>query len=305
MINFLWKNRTKKEWNILILVILVMLAASMLWLLTMSFLKNMFVYTSDLEWYYKSYYMSKAWLELALVEINNSNVGLSTTVPNWSTIVRDNFVCDDCDVSMKVQWKSSFLSEKFWLGTWCTDDTAFKLNWWESLLIPLFVQNSVNSISDILVWDVWKESLADGAERLKVVLLDNDVRTVSPVLNLWLFFVSWYDFLDEYIYIKSGVLSENMITDYLWEFNGLYPGMLNSDSEWYLMISNSKSGSLASFCLQSIKELNTSKVLGFPTTKYYVISLWKYKTKYVWLQAIYAQPVPNFMLNTYLNWFVE
>ena len=310
MINLIRKNRIvkwKKQWNILIFVILLMLAASMLWLLTMSFLKEMFTYTSELEWYYKSYYMSKAWLELALVEINNSNVGLSSNVTWWANIIVNNFDCEDCSFEMDIRWKSLFLSDKFWLWTGCTQENAFVLGPWESFLLPLFAQNNTDSINDIVGGRVGVQSLLEHIENLSIEAINTGVEPTN--VNVWIFFMSWDELLFDYIYIASGNLNSRLIQDYWSEFVRYYSNEVVRSLQAYqayLLLSNYSSGSSTiPFCIrvetpsESYGAVNSD--YRFPTTKYYVISLWKHKSKYVWLQAIYTQPVPNFMLNTYLN----
>jgi len=55
-------------------VIFVLLASSLIGILTMNFVKQMVSYTNDMNSYNKSYYYAKAGLELALVEINNAGI---------------------------------------------------------------------------------------------------------------------------------------------------------------------------------------------------------------------------------------
>lgn len=282
-------NRYKNpKWNVLFLVILVMLTASMMWLLTMNVLKQMFSYTIDLDWYYNGYYVSKAWLELALTEISNSKIWFSHQLTWWNSIFADNFSCgDNCDINLQVQGRANDLNEYFWDDTGCTSENAFRLAWWESFVLPLFYQNNSTNNSDIIWWQTSQVSLIN---KLSSIRLKSPVDFPSGVVNMWIVFEDM-DIQMENIFVESYNLNDSDIfSDYVTKFNNQYPSSLVTYGNYpaYFVIMNPSENDIY-FCLSSSEQL--------PTTKYFVISLWSYRWKYAWLQAIYAQPIPKFMLN--------
>lgn len=295
MNNLDWKiyNYKKLEWNILILVILVMLTVAMMGLLTMSFLKQMFSYTINLDWYYKSYYLSKAWLELALTEIDNSDIWFSNHITWTNSIFTQNFCQNwDCSVELRVEWRWKTLSERFYESNECTGDTAFTLTAWESFALPLFFQQDWLLNYDIFQW-LWKNNTIYILSSLWNIKLAFPTKyPLGTTLNLSLVF-SWLQQQLDNLYIAWYPMREDTISDYNnWLIaNGINVLQIN-DSKVYLMIWNANNYPV-SFCFNSNTEL--------PATKFYVVSLWNYQWKYVGMQAIYAQPIPSFMFYGY-NW---
>lgn len=286
-------NHKKLEWNILILVILVMLTVSMMWLLTMSILKQMFSYTINLDWYYKSYYLSKAWLELALTEIDNVDVWFSNVISGTDTIFTRNLCPSlDCSVSMNIQGRTNFLSEKFWEDSNSnTCNNPIVLSGWESFALPLFLQSWPLSDASILWWDT-KQYTSIVPDLSKIVVNPKDNVFGDTKLNLSLVFQEIDDQLNN-LYISSEDFDSDMIKN--------WPGIKSLDqyssSKLYLMISNLNAYPVW-FCL-SINGIMDSRLITIPATKFYVVSLWNYQWKYVGMQAVYAQPIPSFMFYGY------
>lgn len=276
----------KLEWNILILVILVMLTAAMMWLLTMSFLKQMFTYTVNLDWYYNSYYLSKAWIELALTEIDNSDIWFSNEI-TWDDNIFTQNLCNglECSVTLKILGRSKNLNNLFWQESDCTSGNAFTLSWWESFALPLFLQSMWISNVDIILWS-WGISYITNniGNTLNVTRPDNI--SSNRKLTLSLVFPNLDDQLD-YLYIATEDFDDSIIDTFIWSALGTTN---LGDEKLYLMISNPEETPV-SFCFSSQVDL--------PATKFYVVSLWNFQWKYVGMQAIYAQPIPSFMFDWY------
>lgn len=277
----------KYEWNILILVILIMLTVAMMWLLTMSFLKQMFAYTINLDWYYKSYYLSKAWIELALTEIDNSDVWFSNAITGTNNLFTQNLCSGlDCSVSMNIRGRADFLSNMFRLGN-CATGTAFTLAAWESFALPLFYQQDWLSNAGILLWN-WKLNVWYIVSQLGNIKLQSEDQ---GSLNLSLVFPNLEWQLDN-LYIASYNISSSTISDFRdWLVGNWIDLEKIKNEKLYLMISNPNENAV-SFCLKSDN-------IEMPATKFYVVSLWNYQWRYVWMQAIYAQPIPSFMFYGY------
>lgn len=297
MSKLFWKNKIK--WNISVLVIFVLLASSLIGVLTMNFLKQMISYTSEAYSYHKSYYLSKAWLELALVEVKNADIGFSNVISGYDSIFTDNFDCDDCSFDLNIQWKAQHLSDKFWISHECNNDNAFIIKKWDSLILPLFVQKEIG-----LNLEVFKLDKEYNFEPLKyrkdLKFISN--QSYSNKLNLWLIILSGTDVQRDYLFIKSYDSSIDVFKKYFQEFDDFYGNFLNNKNFFsYLIISNPNTEDL-SFCV--FLEANqwwVPKLLELATNSFFISSVASYSNKTVGLQAIFAQPIPSFLASTYLE----
>lgn len=294
-----FRNRKNPKWNISILVIFVLLASSLIGILTMNFVKQMVSYTNDIYSYYNSYYYSKAGLELSLVEISNAGIWFSNEINNEDNIFLDNFDCENCDFDVKIEGKTQYLSDRFWLSTGCNDDNAFVLSEGESIALPLFVQENIESNNDLFSsWISYDNQL------LKYV---EDIRFENNQDFDWEFNLGLIVLLDnvvqrDLIFVKSIDWSRDMIEDYFEAYFSYYwdEALDNENYLSYLLITNVEDD-LASFCL-TIDDVNVGwldKDIYLPTTKFFISSIAGFLDKTVGLSAIYGQPIPWFLLNTY------
>jgi len=290
----------KAKWNISILVIFVLLASSLIGVLTMNFLKQIISYTNDIYGYHKSYYFSKAWLELALTQVNNAGIGFSNIIWQNDTVFLDNFDCNNCGFDIQIQWKTSYLSEKFWISTWCNDDTAFVLKWWESLVLPMFTQKENSSNYSFFEEEpIYDNDLLKYRNYLKFV----KNQLYNWHINLWLLFLSGSDIERDFLFIKSYDTNENVFESYFQDFENYYWNIIDyMDYLSYIILSNTEDEELA-FCvhIDDINQWWLVKNIQLPTTKFFISSLWNFIGRTVGLQAIYGQPIPAFLANTYLR----
>ena len=280
------------KWNVSIMIILILLACSLMGILTVVFLKSLMTYTDDTYSYHKSYYIAKAWLELALTEIDNSAMWFSQDI-NSGNVINNNFECVWCHFTSHIQWRSNIISNDFWKNenSVCTEENALVLQPWQSLTIPMFYDkasafNQIFSGEDFigLLWNN-KENLA-----------------LSPIsqgqnLNVWVVFQTWsltWDISREYLYMTGMEMGDNLFYIYFKNFKDVYGDSVWSLSKYYpyIIVSNSQNVTLK-FCIKAGNDTL------WPTTKYFISSLWEYMWKSVWLQAIYAQPIPSFFINPY------
>lgn len=289
--NIFNQNR-KLKWNISVMVILILLACSLMGLLTVIFLNSLISYTDDTYSYHKSYYIAKAWLELALTEIDNSTFWFSHNIDSGN-IINTNFDCVGCNFTSRIQWRDTTISNKFWQSNECNDETALVLQAWQSITIPMF-HDSSSSFAQIfgvndninLLWD-WKE-----------LKLNCPGDCDNEILNIWVIFQELGltgDISREYLYM-TGISTINFFLNYFNNFNNIdndYQTVWNNYTYYpYMIISNPNQVEIK-FCI------NDSDNRERPTTKYFISSIWEYMWKTVWLQAIYAQPVPSFFINPY------
>ena len=250
----------------------------------------MFSYTINLDGYYKSYYLSKAWIELALTEIDNSDVWFSNEISGSNNIFTQN-LCEggDCSVDFAVRGSTKTLSEEFWDYNGC--DKPIVLSGGESFALPLFLQQDESSNVAIINGSA-KESTDSIVSQFGNISVVPRPESNSIKLNLSLVFPDINSQLEN-LYIWSESFSKDMINDFSSRTGVKEVGMhYNDDKKLYLMISN-PGAEAVSFCLTADANFK------MPATKFYVVSLWNYNWKYVWLQAIYAQPIPSFMFYGY------
>ena len=294
----------KLNWNISILVILVLLACSLMGILSMNFLNNLISYTDNSYSYYNSYYYAKAWLELALTEIDNSDVWFSHEIWFWD-VINQNF-SNEGAFNVNIMWRSTFLSNKFWQNRVCDETTALSIPAKWSMTLPMFYDDSsdyntiFSSINSIHL-------LSNDRNKLSVQYLWDWYS--YPKLDVWVIFQSWDSILWDYIYMTWLDFKENFFKNYFQEFGMLYweepwnNSMGNDPYLSYIVISNPTDDEVK-FCIDAWSD-TSYKVYWWPTTKYFISSRWEYRGKTVWLQAIYAQPLPSFFINPYVSTSID
>ncbi len=301
----LWNVNNRKfkfknpKWNISILVIFILLASSLIWILTMDFIKQMVSYTNDIYSYHKSYYHAQAGLELALTQIDNAGIGFSNKITSSDDIFVDNFDCINCDFEVNIEWKTQYLSDSFWMGSGCNDDTAFVLWWWESMVLPMFTQ--ANIVNNFAVFDEdikYDNFILKYKDYLK--FMSN--QSFNGKFNLWLIVLLDGEIQRDLLFVRSLEWWENMFVKYFEKYENYYGDKVlqNDDYLVYLVISNIEDWD-TSFCIH-MNDINmwwVEKIVELATTKFFISSISSFVGRTVWLQAIYGQPVPAFLLNTY------
>ena len=275
------------------MVILILLACSLMGILTVVFLKSLITYTDDTYSYHKSYYIAKAWLELALTEIDNSAMWFSHDIDSGNTI-NGNFECVWCNFRSRILWRSGLISNDFWENNTCTETGALVLQSWQSLTIPMFYDNT-SGFKKILSGDYYEiNPLWSNRNYLRLSCPSNNCSSVK--LNVWIIFQSWSldgDISWEYLYMADVSIDDNTFYNTFDGFTDVYNSTFTPNKLYpYIIVSNPNMATVK-FC---IYDSNNNL---WPTTKYFISSLWEYMWKTVWLQAIYAQPTPSFFINPY------
>lgn len=281
-----------KKWNISILVIFVLLASSLLGVLSMNFIQSMMKQSATTYNYYQSYYLAKAGVELGLTELGHRGVGFEQTFAD-SGFVQKNFLCGKrCDLTFALSWTSSYLSQQFRTDTTCK--FPFVLSGGGSLIIPVF--------KDIFSW-----SLSDGfSQKISYQNLYKELRKAniipsadSPV-TFGMVVLSWEELASDGIFFQSGSL-DGWLQSFLTAFDTQFrepQGISSLDRRdispyrFFFMISNPSDKDI-SFCV--------NVPWALPTQQYYLQSQWTYDSQKLWLEAIYKQPIPDFLLNGYLS----
>jgi len=294
-----------KRWNISILVIFVLLASSLLGILAMNFVQQMMKQSALVYSYYKTYYLSKAGIELGLVEIGHRGIWFEYTVNTGDAIVLDNFSLSSWSyaLSMNISGMSSLLSQKFWQGSGC--EFPYVLNGGESLIVPLFRDTYTWSVAETFVPEIVYQNLADLFKNEKI-----DIESLSPPdsVTFGLLILSWEELADNGIFFRSWSLTTTSLVDfkttfenYMTEIDRNFANYYWSSqliAQWfkmYLLISNTAQID-QSLCLHTLSTpLETVYLL--PTDTFFIQSQASYSNQNVSLDASYAQPIPSFLFN--------
>lgn len=297
-----------KKWNISILVIFILLASSLIWILTSNYVRELLSYSDGISKYYKTYYISKWWLELALAQINNRGVWFQYTISSWNDISYSNFL---------FTWASSFVSDVHWVdpkisksfdqSTWCK--YPFSLSGGDSVVLPLFKDIFNWSVADSLTWKIEYRNLAFNLKYAKVKTDD-----MNKKINLWIIFLSGSDIHDQWFFFKSFLLNESSISDFIKQFesyardifigNRSLVDYYQKDEVFqdnymrsYLVLSNPQNQSNVKFCISVDEQIWNlwNNVLALPY--YYVKVTWKTADFLLWLDSQISQPIPSFLAN--------
>lgn len=291
----------QKKWNISILVLFVLLASSLLGLLTMTFVQSMMQQTMTLTSYYQSYYLAKAGLEFSLAQLPSRGIGFEYVVGTWSDLVASNFFCATrwCDIVFSLSGTSRLLSQNFRESTWC--EHPFSLSAGGSLLVPLFQDITsgwamLGFASGVTYQNLYSE---DFYQQVWVQVVGSTSKT-SPVV--WgMLILSWEELYAQGIYFHTWDLADlpmffTQFNDHIKQFaDKSFSTTTNKNFpyKFYLMVSVQTGSSPLQFCLNAPAPL--------PTQQYYIKSIGKTSDQMIGLEAVYHQPIPDFLLNTSLS----
>ena len=273
----------KAKGNISLLVILVLLSSSLITLLSISQLRNLTAYGSTAYNYFRAHYLAKAWLEHALTAVSIRDAGFSTSVTSGNSIVTENFQSPELSGFMpyfdnEIQGRFKLLTNDVRRNTECLDN-EIKLETGESMVIPLFVDNTAESHSRYL--SDWGTITSLGSPKNIKMTTNSD-----EYLIFWLFSFSGDSLLDMADMITA---TGTNVYSFLNSDNIIVKNILDSLSKnkTYLTIVN-PTENLVSFCIESSSE-------EIPSADTLIKVSAHYGGTEVWFQAIFKEPFPNFL----------
>jgi len=152
----------KKKWNISILVIFVLLASSLLGVLSMTFVQQMMRQSTVVNSYYKAYYLSKAWIELGLTAIKYRGIGFEYAIDTWTSIFTDNFFSgQNFTVTMDISGTAMLLSRQFRQENGSGCQFPYMLTGGDSLIVPLFMEKYSWPVAGMFDSWIQYQNLAD------------------------------------------------------------------------------------------------------------------------------------------------
>jgi hypothetical protein len=270
----------------------------------MNFVQQMIKQSAVVHAYYKTYYLSKAWIELGLTQIKYRGAWFNYVVYTGDKIVLDNLLCKpNCTLSTTLSGTASLLSKKFWQGSTCT--SPYVLSGGTSLIVPLFKDTYAGSVSGSFTTGIHYQNLAN-------IFKDDEItiqNISSPdMVTFWLLLLSGEDLHENGVFFKSWTLTTSSLRAFktafetymievdpaLTNYYGLQQ-LIDHGLKMYLMISNTAQAT-QSLCLQTT---STPLTTVLPTDVFFIQRQASYLTQKVALDASYAQPIPNFLFSTY------
>ena len=157
------KIRNKRlKGNVSLLVIFILLASSVIALLSINQIQRLLTYGNMTFNYFRSFYLAKAGTELGLTEVYYREAGFEQTINSWNAIVTENLVWVYSGFNpyftMNISWNFQYLTDDVRYTNNCDDDNnKITLGTWEWIMLSLFRDNtqwiidSMTGTSDI--WD--------------------------------------------------------------------------------------------------------------------------------------------------------
>ena len=293
------KNLTKKiknkklKGNISLLVILVLLATSVITLLSINQIMRLISYWNQTFNYFRAYYIAKAWTELWLAEVYNREDGFNNRISSGSYIVIWNLLEEYSAFNPYfdtiITWSFKFLTNDIRESNECSWNNKITLNSGAGIMLSLFYDNLSNSTDT-------KKILSDysGATKLddnyikdfELSGLDWEWDWANKYFTYWLF-----DYDDDW--------NMNNIFVETWNNNSKLATFLNNVNNLeldrkYLTIKNSGTwDEIAKFCITNNHMLHQL----IPYSNSLITTIWHYGDTEVWIQSIVKKGVPDRWLN--------
>ena len=272
--------------NVTFLFILILITTSTIALLAMSQIRNLQRYGNTSFEYLKTYYLSKAWMELALMEVNSRWYGFNFETFTGDQFIKENFPfvwfetggkTPDKYFQYRIIGRSPFFWEDIEAGR--CDSNSRSLNSWETLVIPLFYDKGAeDSHYSNLTWEIHYTDNHQLFEYLN--WLD------STVINL--------DHLYTLFSYHSWTMQSVRMTGWsflLWK-NDRGKDLSNSESNYYFTMKNTSDSDSLSFCIWEDRKETTWITLPFVT----IHVLAKYKDTEFEDHLIYSKGSPEYLL---------
>lgn len=293
-----------KKGNISIFVIFVLLASSMLWLLTLLFVQKLLRYQSVAIGYYQSYYTAKAWLELALSLHKVRGVWFSTIIP--SEIVAENFDCgESCVLQSDLLARSSFVQDAYRKESACT--SGFILKPWQSRAVALFYDNGTGNLYDIFTTPNTYTSLIGSRRQLDIQnvqfggLIDDLI--VGMFVLSWTSLVPDGSFLQQYSNVNIATVLPSFRDSYdtyaQLTLTQTSQDLLDQTLQHYVLFANAGSDDEQLCVTMDVWLYNADRMLW--QDQAIMRSMWSFAGYRVWLQAVLNSAIPQYLLQTYTD----
>lgn len=273
------KNKRLKG-NISLLIIFILLASSVIALLSINQIQRLLTYWNMTFNYFRSFYIAKAWTELGLTEVYHREAWFKDdSIKSWSAIVTDNLVWIYSGFNpyfnMDIESNFNFLTDDIRHTNSCDNDNRIILWGWEWIMLSLFRDNT-KWIDKIL--GEWSDIISLSNEDIKNYRMES--------LNWSKNFIFWL-----FSYDTAGNMSDIVVREWndLRTFLRNYIDIINWDRR-YLTIKNKSLTEDSKFCIS----MNWTLI---PYSNSLITVQANYGDMEVWLQSIVEKEVPAWSLD--------
>ena len=300
------KNSNKKlKGNISLLVILILLASSVIGLLSINQIQRLITYWNQTFNYFRAYYLAKAWTELGLTEVYYREAGFNHKIENtkdddgaidYNPIIQNNFLWDVWEdwetkkyeafnpyFEMTISWSFANLTNDVRFSSDCISGNKIVLNSWAWIMVSLFSDNT-QDLKDVFTWTI-DENLPP-LKNITDLKMNWDVS--SAKFTFWLFSYKknneWREYMDNVV-VKDNQISLSKF------FSGDNVKTIINDTSTtkkYLTIKNSWESDVE-FCI--------SWDWPIPSSDSLITVRWNYGDMEVWIQSVVKKWVPDWALN--------
>lgn len=297
------KNLTKKiknkklKGNISLLVILVLLATSVITMLSINQITRLITYWNQTFNYFRAYYLAKAWTELWLAEVYNREDGFNHAVSNESEIVTWNLVWEFIGFNpyfdMTISWSFETITNDI-RNLKCDGNNKIRLETGAWIMLSLFSDKTKWTFQILSTWTNEKYIEELNANDIKELILTDASQNKNQLT--FAFFTYAYDKeLEDYV-MDDIIVSDEKIPNDLKSFltNDNYAKSLveKHNKKKYLTIKNSWNDPIE-FCVT----MDTMDKKLIPYSNSLVTSIWHYWDTEVWIQSIVKKWIPDWTLN--------
>ena len=284
MKNFIAKIRNRRlKGNVSLLVIFILLASSVIALLSINQIQRLLTYGNMTFNYFRAFYLAKAWTELGLTEVYYREAWFEQTINSWNAIVTENFwiyTGFNTYFNMNISWNFKNLTNDVRYTNKCDDENRIILGTGEWIMLSLF-KDGTEWINDSLNLGTNKIIQLKPEDIVRIKMTDTEREWWASYFIFWLFGYNGN--------LNDLDMGENIIVETGSNLNDFLVRNITKISQQrnYLTIKNSwTENQIVKFCI------NRNDNESVPYSNSLITVRGNYWDMEVWLQSIVEKEVP-------------
>jgi hypothetical protein len=274
-------SKHRIQGNILFIVMFMLLLSSLIWLLIVNYVRQIFSSNALFYNYYQAYYLANAGIEMGLTKIKHRGYGFEDAISSGSDINQlRNCKFKPCHNVYNIQANHTIVSDTITQPETCNNHYRYTKQPWQNLIVPLF--GDMASQSEQGPFPRQYKSLT--SQEITSIVLHASGNNLKYALGLLLANPQG-EFVNSvvHIYQQDKVMLNSLTSSWdLYTDNIL--SQIDSKNQGFLIVSNLSDQPLG-LCIASNTNLPTSSVL--------LSSQGHYRDSIVSLQAIKQVAIPD------------